>query len=393
MTTPRCLWALLASALWLTTGCGEAPRLPTIGPVSWVIPGATLPASVALQPANNNLDVATHRGAVYLAFRTAPTHFANTATELYILRSEDEQTWTFEAKVALGRDLREPRLLSFRGRLFLFFALLGTNPQAFEPDGTQVMERLGPGRWTAPVDFHTPTFIPWRAKTVGSVAYLMGYQRGGEIYNAGRPDVRVHWLQSRDGDTWTPVTESFEVFRGGSSETDFVFLDDLTLVTVMRNEGGDEEGFGSKICTASPRALGRWTCREDPRKFDSPLLFRQGDRVYLVARRQLANDGRFDLGLDTLSFTERSAVYQATYSTTPKRCSLWLVDRRQRTVDWLTDLPSRGDTCFASKFSAVANQDTVVIYNYTSPLPGPDVQWFTAQAGPTWIYRTVLRFP
>ena len=36
---------------------------------------------------------------------------------------------------------------------------------------------------------------------------------------------------------------------------------------------------------------GDWRCRNDPRKFDSPLLFRHGDAIYLVARRHLRGDG------------------------------------------------------------------------------------------------------
>ena len=42
--------------------------------------------------------------------------------------------------------------------------------------------------------------------------------------------------------------------------------------------------------------VARWTSRPDPRKFDSPLMFRQGERAYLIGRRTLHNDGEYDLG-------------------------------------------------------------------------------------------------
>jgi hypothetical protein len=35
-----------------------------------------------------------------------------------------------------------------------------------------------------------------------------------------------------------------------------------------------------------------------------------------------------------------------------------------------------------------------LVYNYTSPLDGPDLPWGVALlTGPTQIYRTTLRFP
>ena len=58
------------------------------------MPGDSLP--LVPQPANSNLDVISFDGAVFLAFRTAPTHFASADTELHVLRSVDEETWTHE---------------------------------------------------------------------------------------------------------------------------------------------------------------------------------------------------------------------------------------------------------------------------------------------------------
>ena len=72
-------------------------------------------AGVTVADANNNLDVTQHEGRYYLAFRTAPTHFASRDARLYVVSSTDERHWRFETEVELGRDLREPRLLSWDG--------------------------------------------------------------------------------------------------------------------------------------------------------------------------------------------------------------------------------------------------------------------------------------
>ena len=60
------------------------------------------------------------------------------------------------------------------------------------------------------------------------------------------------------------------------------------------------------------------------------------------------------------------------------------------TVTWVADLPSKGDTCFPA---LMPRQDgTFRIYNYTSPLEGPDLSWIEGQLGPTVIVSTDLSF-
>lgn len=61
-------------------------------------------------------DVVAHEGPCSLAFRTAQRRFAGDEAELYVVSSTDQERWTLEARVALGRDVREPRLVSGAGR-------------------------------------------------------------------------------------------------------------------------------------------------------------------------------------------------------------------------------------------------------------------------------------
>jgi hypothetical protein len=53
-----------------------------------------------------------------------------------------------------------------------------------------------------------------------------------------------------------------------------------------------------------------WRTRSLPIKLDSPLLFRDGDDVLLLARRQVAFGGRYDLGWNRLSPPRRTCAYQ-----------------------------------------------------------------------------------
>lgn len=377
----------------LTEACAAAPAAgPAFSPPVQVAPSDSLPPQVESQLSHNNLDIAWFGGRLYFAFRTAPHHFAGTKTVLYVVSTEDQKSWRFETKVALGRDVREPRFLGVGGRLHLYFAVLGTNPLAFEPEGARVIERVGDAAWTGPEPLFDPGFIPWRARNIDEVGYLIGYTGGENIYQGTAPSVDVHFLKTRDGRHFAPVVpDQPVVLRGGGSETDFAFLDDGSLVAVSRNELGDEDRWGSKICRAEAGHLGEWTCKADPKKYDSPLLFRRGDDVWLIGRRQLANDGNYDLFETDLSAEEQTSAYEAAYWKTPKRCSLWKVDPVALTVAFVLDLPSNGDTCFASALPLRDNG--FLVYNYTSPLDGEERSWLDGQQNPTLIYQLSLTVP
>jgi len=388
--TRRLLWLVAC----LAAACDDdEAAVPVVSEPVAVVPSEGLPAEAAPMNANNNLDVVRHGGRVYLAFRTGASHFAGEEVAMVVVSSTDEIHWSFETRITMGHDLREPRFLSWNGRLFLYFAMLGKDPLAFEPKGFRVTELTGAG-WTSPVDCYLPGFIPWRTKVERGAPYMITYVGGENIYQEEEPEpIEVHWLTTDDGLAWRPTVAGQPVVQsGGGSETDFVLLDDGALVAVVRNEEGDALGWGSKICRAEPEALGSWHCVADPKKYDSPLLFRRGGTVWLIARRNLTEDGNYDLFMRDLTHQEQTRSYQAAYSGQRKRCSLWKIDPEALSATFVVDLPSRGDTCFPAILEPDANP--LVIYNYSTPLDdsGADIPWLAAQIRRTMIYRTEVRF-
>ncbi|MBW2458629.1 MAG: hypothetical protein JRI68_29290 [Deltaproteobacteria bacterium] len=380
----------------LPDGCATpAGPLPALSEAVTVVPKDTMPAGVMSQAAHNNLDIAWHDGRLFFAFRTAPSHFADPGVFLYVVSTTDQEHWVLETSITLGKDLREPRLLSLGDRLFLYFARLGEIKLTFRPEAMMMSEQLAGCQWTPPEEISPtgePGFIPWRARTIDGVGYLTGYVGGADIYDATHGGIEVSWLETRDGRTFEPVVPGQPVvLTGGVSETDWAFLEDGSLIAVARNEAGDEDGFGSKICTAEADALGAWSCLPDPKKYDSPLVFTHRGEPYLIGRRQVANDGLFDLGMTELPPDDRAIEYQVQYWQSPKRCALWKIDPEQRTVSHVLDLPSNGDTCFASILPLSDQQ--YLVYNYTSPLDDPELSWIDGQMGETYIYRATLTLP
>lgn len=385
--------------------CDERPGTGlTIAEPVTVAPSDAMPPEVVSQLAHNNLDVAWHDdgegGRLFFAFRTGPFHFASPDVVMYVVSSADLKTWRFEGSFALGTDLREPQLVSIGGKLLFYFVELGANRADFEPRGVHVTEWLGPGRFSELADIFTPGFLVWRIKPLarpgerlGEWVYAFGYDGGENVYDNDGEPIRVKWLRSRDGLAWEPVDPAREVvLEGGASETDAVFMDDGRVIAVARNEAGDASGFGSKICRGEAGDPAAWTCASDKRKLDSPLVFRHGDEVWAIARRNVTEDGRYDLDEDELPMADQYRDYQFEYWTKPKRCALWRIDPVALTATWQADLPSAGDTCFPEAITLSSNH--LLVFDYSSPTDGAtDPTWSEGQLGPTHVYWTVVTLP
>lgn len=357
-----------------------------------IVPSIGIPEQAAPGTSNNNLDVVRFDGRVWMAWRTAPDHFASPETRIHVVSSEDEVTWRYETSFSYETDLREPRMLVVNDTLFLYLAELGTNALGFEPRGTLVSSMNADGTW-APLERTGPdTLIVWRSRMIGDVAHVIGYTGGKNIYLFNGEPLDIHLFTTTDGVTLSPLNPTRAVVaNGGGSEADFAIADNGELFAVVRNETGDDIGWGSSLCRAPADDITAWTCHNDPRKYDSPLMFWYDGEAYLVGRRNLTADGHFDL-FEGDEFAERAIRNQLAYSNEPKRCSLWRYDQQRDRIVFLLDLPSKGDTCFASVLDGDAPGE-FVLYNYSSPPETePEPTWAEGQRAETRIYRHVLRF-
>lgn len=379
-----------------------AVAAPTLTPALTVVPSDAMPPQIRSQPAHNNLDIAWHAGRLFFVFRTAPTHFASPAATLYVVSTTDHREWRFEGAFNEGRDLREPRLLSVGGRLLLFYARLGESSLAFAPGGAAMLAYTGPDDWSEPREADAlgfpEGFIPWRFATAGGEVYLTGYTGGEDIYGSSESDLAVYWLKSRDGLTWTPAIDGHPVvLRGGVSETGFALLPgEREVVMVGRNEAGDLDPatgaprFGSRICRGPVDDPAAWRCADDRRKYDSPLVFRHGEAIWLIGRRNVTETGAYDDGGEG-TLVARRLRQLVDYWVTPKRCALWSVNPSTLTVEHVLDLPSAGDTCFASVVPLDRTQ--YLLYDYTSPVEETELVWMDGQRLPTSIHRMTLVLP
>lgn len=375
----------------LAGGASGGPAVK-VSPPRWVVPAENLPPEVVTQAGNNNVSIAYHEGRLFLAWRTAPNHFASSATKLYVVSSDDAgKTWEFEREVFLGTDMREPFLLSFKGRLILTFFEAGTNPLAFEPKRMWRTVRLGPRSWTGLEQWGEEGEVPWAFKARGDEVFLTTYK--GQHYGAEPGVIDVRLFVSDDGLGWRPVgAEGPVVYTGGVSEVGFEFDLEGNMWGVTRNEDGDASGFGSHVVFAPSDNLAAWQfpAKSDPWRYDSPRMFRHGGDIYLVSRRDPCS--AYDLGWSGLPFSVQRLLYLALYSLRPKRTALYRVDSASRKLVWMKDLPGCGDTAFPSIVQT--GPHTFLVANYTSPLWFGWRTWLAGQISPfgTRIYFVRLEF-
>jgi hypothetical protein len=352
-----------------------------------VVPGPAAVDGVTVLNANNNLDVCEHGARRYLAWRTAPNHFASSQARLNVVSSADGgETWSFETTVYLERDVREPRFLSWNGRLFLYFFTLGTTWYRFEPDRVHMIELTAHG-WSAPQPISDQGVVEWRPRLLGGLPVMSVYLGADTTYSTHPEPTRVELWTTDDGRDWRALEAEQPVAHVGGTETDIVEAPAGGWVAVTRMEG--PHGWGSDLCRADTAGARDWQTRRYANKLDSPLMFRAGDDVLLLARRQVAFGGRYDLGWKWPAPPARTRLYQLIYWATPKRTALWRVDPESLELTWLMDLPGRGDCCFPAIVQT--GEDRFTVYDYSSPLNRPNRPWFFGQRGRTVIYETQLQ--
>src|SRR5262245_46864643 len=80
----------------------QSYRIVVSDPVP-VVPSPSLPRELEISRSNNNLALALHDGRLFLAFRTAPIHFASPKARIVVMSSPDlGRTWTLETTIATG---------------------------------------------------------------------------------------------------------------------------------------------------------------------------------------------------------------------------------------------------------------------------------------------------
>lgn len=356
----------------------------------WVIPSDDLPENVSPQNSNNNVSIIIFKNKLYLAFRTGPTHFASKKTGVYIISSSDAKNWEKEMEIFIGRDVREPFLIPINDTLHFYAFGAGTKMTAFEPQFIDHYTSVGDGNWTEPEQVLTLGEVHWSIKNRNNSTFMTSYT-GSHYELKGPSEVRLFFKETSDGVNWKSVNDTGSVYFGGVSETGWEFDREGNLWAVTRLEDGDKTGFGSHVAFAKAGDLGNWEFPDtaDARCFMSPKMFRHGDDLYLIGRRQLGKKP-FGKVKRTRKMSAQRKWNWVGYSLSPKTTALFKINKETRKVEWVMDLPGAGDTAFPSILRL--DKHRFLVANYTSPINHQKRDWLMGQLGKTKIYLQLLTF-
>merc|ERR1719369_707327 len=329
---------------------------------------------------NNNIAGIVFNSRLFLAWRSAPVHFAGKDTRIYIVSSPDNGTsWDMEANLFYGRDLREPFFLAIDGKLLFSFFEGGTNPIDFEPFGLFRMERIGMGDWTAPELFGHDGEVIWEIVRENGTAFAQSYS--GDYSTPGDPQdlgkLNMFLNKSKDGIDWEPEGQEI-VYHGGLTELGFNFDLDGNMWGVGRNEDGDDSGWGSRTFFAEKEDLSNWQFISNesyPWIYESPKMFRHGSDLYLVARTDPGGPfwSKENPLLNILPAWEHHLYDLVEFSFRQHGTAIWRLNQESGSLEPLLQLEGCGDTAFPSIIRLSLHE--YLILNYSSPFDACPANW------------------
>lgn len=340
----------------------------------------SLPTQCKVQHSNNNLDLVKYKERHYLAFRTAPTHFASAKTVLYVVSSTDMKTWQYETEIHVGYDLREPRFAVYRDTLNLYYFEGGKDKFKFDPRYIWITRTTGKG-WSERVSANLDGFVPWRLRERNDTLYLSAYYGKGLYKKSHHSDLRLFY--STDGINWLPISKQPQIDLLSAEEGEFIFDKKGDMYSTVRLEGS-----GALVCKAEKNKLQQWNYKRTKYKYDSALLFDHNDEIYLIARRNI--DGEMDKVKHRKTEKQGKMRNLIRYSITKKVTALYKFDKDSLVVTPIMDFPSTGDCSYAG--ITQIDKNSYLVMNYSSDIKKRKRIWINGQLGKTYIYSTILRF-
>lgn len=321
---------------------------------------------------NEDTDLVDHHGATFLVHRTALSQVLGPDSSLHVYRSSDGgQTFSPIAVISapLVRDIRDPHFYRVGDRLFIKaltrLPVPSTRDTGVHTLSVEMHSDDDGVTWSHPTLIGPDAESFWRIKRHDNILYTAAYADG---------DTRVTLFSSLDGTNWRRGATIYDKSEHTPSETELTFLPSGKLLALVRTDGSTDQLLGSgalrtKVCWADPPSYTSFRCPQDieGQRFDGPLTFLSGGRLFIVARKHLpGSDAR-----------KRTALFEV----------LGDLDGGPIDVRELGELPSAGDTAYAG---VATRPDGRLLVSWYSGRLASDEGWLTGMLAPTDIWLGVV---
>ena len=326
---------------------------------------------------NENVDMTTYGGAMYMVHRTARSQTLGDDSALHVYKSPDGvQPFVDVATLPAitGRDLRDPCFFQVGNTLFI--KALTRLPVNSTRDSdvqtiTVVTTSTDGQHWTPFENVAPPTYSFWRVKEHQGTHYSAAYQDG---------DQSVTLFTSTDGHAWTQGAQIYGVAADTPLETELVFMPSGKLLALVRTDGTDAELLGvdgrlrTQVCWADPPYTS-FSCPQefDGERLDGPVAFFWQSRLFVVARKHI-QDGT---GRKRTSLFEITGGDGGSLDGGPLAIKEW------------GELPSAGDTSYAGV--AMIDDHRASVHWYAGDLV-KDEAWVLAMFDITDIWEATIDF-
>ncbi|MFO0748773.1 MAG: sialidase family protein, partial [Myxococcota bacterium] len=333
---------------------------------------------------NENTEMLALGDRILLVFRGGETGQVGSAAAHLNVYASDDGGKTFEKQAEVdagnlpdGRDIRDPKLVSWGGKVYLYAISRlpgGHYRDLFGKAETVRSESSDGGRtWTPPVNtlpenqFWGFWRITERSWDDGGTARHTLY---ATAYNDG--DTQVGLFASDDGISWTQRATIYDSYDDVPSETELHFFgaDQATAVAIVRLDNQEILQDGqSAICTAAA-PFDSWECgRRIEQRIDGPtwLLHDVGQRgvarSFVFARKHLP------------CTRKRTAMYELRGDLSDPSAPIEVCE--------LFDFESSGDTAYTAVAPLGGDRFLVSWYSSTTER---DVPWLEGQFTPSDIW-------
>ena len=294
-------------------------------------------------------DLIYWQGYSYVAFRAAKTH-VDRKSSIKILRSADAEKWSPVAEMGLdAEDIRDPKFAVIHEQLFLY--ALKNKDITIMPYTTIFSSSKDGLHWRAWQDVSPQNWVFWRPKTNDDKIWYVAAD--------DRKAKRSALFSSTDGMHWDKVSTIYS--KEFNAEIELTLLGHGKMLSTIRVEG--MRGDPRTLIGSSTLPYASWTMvASHVTRLDGASSFVYHDKIFSA--------GRYEL----------KPIFKTGNLLNQKRTSLFLVTPSK--LVWLSDLPSSGDTGYAS---AIVMEDKAYIAYYTSD-PTIDYPWIIGQFQPTQIW-------
>ena len=298
-------------------------------------------------------DLCRFQGQLYLTFRSCPDgHMVHPTASIIILRSRDEgANWEPVHRFSVkDRDTRDPHLLVFQGRLFVYTGTWYSGPTTLKREDYDLNKHLGFAAWSEDgTTWNGPVLLEgtfghyiWRAASFDGKAYLCARRKPGfEIGPRGEGE-KIQSLMLESDDGFVGKKRAFFQETAGD-ETAFLFQSDGGVLAVGRHGGGKN----AQLLRSKPPYT-QWERKDLGHPIGGPLLAKWGDRIIVGGRKTTTGKG-------------------------PKTSLAWLVGDELKEF---AELPSAGDNSYPG-FVELSSERALVSY-YSSHERDPSGKVITA---------------